>query len=318
MNEIENIRKIEREFLGDLDSKGKSFNTIKNYRTDLECFNEFLIKKQQNLGLSDFNLTKVMEYSHYLDNKYTSDNSRRRRVQALRLFFDYLVKKNFVGENPIRKIPVSPKFLDIPKPTSYGDLIKLVSHLRAMCTNDKEDNLEKLLALRNLLIVCLIYGAGLKVSEISELTRAQILSDKDGYRVLIQHPKRDSYSVPLPSFFQEYYNNYNRIIEKLDSNLATEKFFFNANAYRILAEGISARGVELIFKELRKKCEIQLTPKSLRQSCIFRWLNQKVSPTTIKEWMGVTPGYSLKAYTDLLNQHPIEYAFDDIPSSLLQ
>ena len=75
------------------------------------------------------------------------------------------------------------------------------------------------------------------------------------------------------------------------------KLLFNANKHRILSGGLSARGIEITFEEFRKKTKIEITAKSLRQSCIYKWLNKKVPETTIKEWLGLAPSYSLRPYT---------------------
>ena len=38
---------LQQEFLSELELKGRSKNTLKNYRTDLECFNQYLLKEQK-------------------------------------------------------------------------------------------------------------------------------------------------------------------------------------------------------------------------------------------------------------------------------
>ena len=78
-----NLIEKQQEFLKLLETQGKSFNTVKNYKADLRCFNVFLTDKQQNLKIRAFTAGQVQEYSQYLDKKYDSPNSVRRRVQAL-------------------------------------------------------------------------------------------------------------------------------------------------------------------------------------------------------------------------------------------
>ncbi len=307
MPEIENIRDVQRNFLNKLQDQGKSFNTIKNYRTDLECFNQFLFARQKGEHLRDFNQEKVKEYTRFIDNKYNSDNSKRRRVQALRLFFDFLVQKGYFSENPIRKIPVSPKVLEAPNPTPLLDVVKLHRYLTEQVQGNQ--GLSKLTALRNLFVFHLIYGAALKVSDIAKLKLSSIIESGNDYRVLVTHPKRDSYTIPLFESFDSFYKQYKAELEKYSDQIQFENLLFNANPYRILSGGLSPRGIELSFKEIREKLNIHLTPKSLRQSCIFRWLGEDVSHITIKEWMGVTPGYSLNPYLKCLQDHPQDFHF---------
>ena len=295
---------LQQDFFQSLRSKGRSQNTLKNYKTDLDCFNSYLLEKQKNLSIKDFDLSRVKLYGDYLQTKYSSDNSRRRRVQTLRIFFDYLVEKLYFSSNPVRSLPTSPKFLDKPRPTTFIDLKTLWQCL--MEESHGEDAIASLIAKRNSMLVLFIYGAGLKVSDLHTLKEKDILFADDGSaRVMVNHPKRDPYTIPLPEIFSDVYMSYKRSLEeqKSRSQLAFDDVLFNANAFRIIAGGLSPRGIEMIFEEYRKRLIVEVTAKSLRQACIFRWLQGDNSDTTIKEWMGVAPSYSLKLYKQYANEN---------------
>ena len=311
-----NLLDKQQEFLKALEHQGKSFNTVKNYKADLQCFNGFLLAKQEHLKLKAFTTTQVQEYSLYLDQKYDSSNSVRRRVQALRLFFDFLLAQNLFPENPLKKIAVSPKVLDNPEPTPFPEVIKI---LRLLKKRVKEsEGLAQLVSARNLIIFHLIYGGGLKVSDIAKLEFGSILKDQKFFRVMVEHPKRDPYSIPLPAifnndflFYRELYKNHLK-----QEDLEISELLFNANPYRILSGGLSPRGTELFFEELRRQIKTDITAKSLRQSCIFKWLNMSINHATIKEWLGVTPSYSLELYLEELKKRPSELVFNDLEAEL--
>ena len=108
MNKL-NLIEHQTLFLENLENTGKSFNTLKNYKTDLNIFNQFLIQKGRKLSLGEITHTEVEEYSYFLEKKYNSPNSIRRRVQALRIFFDYLISKEIFDKNPIKTIISKPK-----------------------------------------------------------------------------------------------------------------------------------------------------------------------------------------------------------------
>ncbi|MCO4793513.1 MAG: site-specific integrase [Bacteriovoracaceae bacterium] len=299
---------LQTQFFTELKKAGRSPNTLKNYKTDLDCFNQYLKDVQKNLDIKDFSIPQVQQYGNYLENRYNSDNSRRRRVQALRMFFDFLVEENIFPNNPVRKIPTSPKFLDIPRPTPFVDVKTLWEYL--LDESNTKNKVNRLLALRNQLSLLFIFGAGLKVSDMAKLKSARIFIDKkEGARVMVDHPKRDAYTIPLPQVFEEVYQTYLDELApmKKSSNIEFDEVLFNANPYRILSGGLSPRGLEIIFEDFRKKLSIKLTPKSLRQACIFKWLQQGHSDNLIKEWMGVAPSYSMKLYKDHLENN----AYDD-------
>jgi site-specific recombinase XerD len=307
-----NLIDKQQEFLKLLQHQGKSFNTVKNYKADLQCFNGFLIDKQQHLKVKTFTTTQVQEYSQYLDKKYDSSNSVRRRVQALRLFFDFLMEQNLFPENPLKKMAVSPKVLDNPEPAPFSDVIKTYKILKRRVKDS--EGLTQIVHMRNVIIFHLIYGGGLKVSDMAKLHFSSVLKGPKGYRVMVEHPKRDPYSIPLPSIFQKDFHDYKTAYLQFikDHDLEIEELLFNANPYKMLSGGLSPRGTELFFEDLRKETKTDMTAKSLRQSCIFKWLNMNIAHATMKEWLGVTPSYSLDLYLEELKKDPSGKVFKDL------
>ena len=138
---------LQQEFYSNLRTQGKSQNTLKNYKTDLDCFNHYLNTEYSSIEVKNFDQALVTNYGQYLEKKYTSDNSRRRRVQALRIFFDFLLSKGLVSSNPVRKLPTSPKFLDIPRPTPFIDVKTLWTFL--VEESHSQDSIQQLLSKRN-------------------------------------------------------------------------------------------------------------------------------------------------------------------------
>jgi len=303
-----NLLDLQIHFFNDLRAKGRSGNTLKNYKTDLECFNQYLKKTTMHLNIDGFTISHIEEYDKFLQKKYSSDNSKRRRVQALRIFFDFLVSQGHFGSNPVRKLPTSPKFLDIPRPTPFIDVKTLWEHL--LEESQTGNKMNRLLSLRNQVVMLFIFGGGLKVSDITRLKMEDIFLG-EGPRVLVKPEKRDPYSVPLPAVFSTAFEVYKNVLEqeKKIAGLDFENVLFNANPYQILSGGLSPRGLEIVFEELRKKLLLTLTPKSLRQACIFKWLQKKLDESLIKEWMGVAPSYSLKLYRDHLSSHSFDDSF---------
>lgn len=307
-----NLLDKQDDFLRLLEKQGKSFNTVKNYKADLNCFNSFLIEKQKHLKIRSFTNIQVQEYSYFLDQKYGSSNSVRRRVQALRLFFDYLIQQNLFSENPLKKLAVSPKVLDLPEPTPFPEVLKTYKLLKQRVKDS--EGLQNLVNARNVIIFHLIYGAGLKVSDLAKLNFGGIIKDKSNFRVLVEHPKRDPYTVPLPPIFNKDYLFYKNLFQNYSTlnGFDFEELLFNANPYKILSGGLSPRGTELFFEEIRRELKNDMTAKSLRQSCIFKWLNQNTSHSTIKEWLGVMPSYSLELYTNEIEKDPSGKVFVDL------
>ena len=310
MEKLDLVRE-QNSFIQELESKGKSFNTLKNYRTDLNIFNQYLGQNKHPLVVNEITIEQVKDYSRYLGEKYNSPNSIRRRVQALRIFFDYLIENGLYDHNPIKKALVSPKVVDPPRPLEFKNAIRLFAYLEQKITDS--DGLERLIHMRNKILFYLIYGAGLKVSDVETLSQNSIFPGNPA-RVLVAPPKRDPYTISLPQTFMPYYIAYQEALEfqKQKDQIDFNNLLFNANPYKILKGGLSARGIEVIFKDFSKKLGFDVTAKTLRQSCIFKWMGQGKLDSQIKEWMGVQPAYSLRPYRELLEQEPHKYAYQEL------
>lgn len=309
------IKDLEESFLNKLHTDGKTFNTIKNYKADLTVFNDFLrqplIQKKVH-SMVDVKENFIKDYDDYLAKKYTSVNSKRRKIQTLRIFFDYLCLIKKVLHNPAKGLTGQPKFLDIPRPVKFEDVKKLWWHLKSKENNDLSF-IEEINNKRNQIIILLIYGCALKVSNLARLKFSHINAKRE--RVLIEELKRDPYTIPLPKAFNDYFLDYKDLLKKAKRRykITFDDLLFNSNQYQILSGGLSPRGIEHIFTELRLELKIPLTPRELRQACIFKWLRFEQNESLIKEWLGVAPSYSLALYHKLLPEHPYDDEFLGLP-----
>jgi len=286
------LLKTQTQFLKDLENAGKSANTLKNYRADLQAFNKFLQERKRPMMLKSFPTAQAHEYQGHLEATYGSPNSIRRRVQALRLYFDFLVSRHGFPDNPIKQMAVAPKVLDRPAPVPFKELVKLKNRWEEKVRATK--GLESLSALRNLMVLVLIYEGGLKVSDLARLEISDMLNDKKGLRALVRPPRRDPYTIPLGPAARALWPVYRTALETAWPGKEGAKFvLFNANPHRILAGSLSPRGTELVFEEVRRTLKIEITARNLRQACVFRWMCLQTPASQIKEWLGVAPDYDM-------------------------
>ena len=175
----------------------------------------------------------------------------------------------------------------------------------------RETPMEELLGVRNQIIFLLIYSSALKVSDLTGLRSSHIDHSLGKPRVMVTPLRRDPYSVPIHPVFCQVYDRYQQLLAlgKARARLEFSNLLFNANPFSILRGGLSVRGLELIFADMGRRLDLQVTPKLLRQAAIFRWLGEKHSDGLLKEWLGVAPSYSLKLYRHHLNRHYYDDSF---------
>ena len=131
-----------------------SINTVEAYRRDLSDFLEFCTEKYGYRELADIKRNHINSYILKLREDDYTPRSVVRKIASLRGFFKWLCANEFVNSNPALTIeqPKLPKRL--PKVMTVEEVTKILNA-----------DLNKTQAL----IVELLYGCGLRVSELVNL-----------------------------------------------------------------------------------------------------------------------------------------------------
>ncbi|MBC2778201.1 tyrosine recombinase [Parasphingopyxis marina] len=91
-----------------------------------------------------------------------------RKAAALRRFFGFLAEEGLRADDPSPALPRPPAGRPLPKTLSHADIERMFETL------DREAALEKPLAIRLLALVELLYGSGMRASELVSLSRETI------------------------------------------------------------------------------------------------------------------------------------------------
>jgi integrase/recombinase XerD len=143
--------------------KGLSEKTIAAYSADLMRFGLFLEKKNTTT-VSDIDTGLVLTYLIHLRQRGLSARSRARHLVSLRGFFKYLTNEKTIQKNPVQHVDLPKTGLHLPDVLTVTDVEALI---------DAPDRI-KPEGLRDAAMLELLYGAGLRVSELIRLTMTGI------------------------------------------------------------------------------------------------------------------------------------------------
>lgn len=138
--------------------RGAAANTLAAYRRDLSDFGGFTARRgraAENASTED-----VRAYVASLDGAGLSPRTAARRLSALRQFFRFLYTEGMRGDDPCAAVDSPRQGRSLPKILAESDLDALIAAARA------QDGPE---GLRLVAFVELLYGAGLRVSELVSL-----------------------------------------------------------------------------------------------------------------------------------------------------
>ncbi|MDL2226284.1 site-specific tyrosine recombinase XerD [Deltaproteobacteria bacterium OttesenSCG-928-M10] len=159
-------------YLGHLSvERNLSPNTVMAYGRDLSAFMDWL-RRQGVLSWGQVDRGRLMAYMLELSESL-SPRSRARTLSAIRAFYKFLEDEKLTDHNPAHNFetPRLPKAL--PKALGPEDMARLVS----------APETDSPLGLRNRCMFELMYSSGLRVSELLDLTLAQVNVEESFLRV---------------------------------------------------------------------------------------------------------------------------------------
>lgn len=199
MNELEQHT---QKFIKYCNNRRLSADTVKAYGLDLKGFAEFLSLLDPPIEASS-EVTKqtLQEYVIYLNESFAVKTVRR-RVAALRSFFNYLESDEIIQNNPFDKFHLNmkepfriPKTLTLDEvgrilEAAYGESPTLSPALAGLYTGRKKPenlklnpNSREFVWMRDVTILELLFAGGLRVSELCKLEFGDISPDHTAIRI---------------------------------------------------------------------------------------------------------------------------------------
>src|ERR687890_62839 len=173
------MEKLIEQFLEHLRyERNVSAHTLRNYASDLEQFIDFLAPLDQATGkrntpdICEIDHLTIREWMGSLHAAQKTKASIARKLAALRTFFQFLVREGVVELNPAKLVSTPRLEKKLPVHLSVEDAIRFIE------TPDTETDLGR----RDRAILELLYGTGVRVSELVKLD----LSDVDFKEKLIR------------------------------------------------------------------------------------------------------------------------------------
>jgi len=141
--------------------KGLSDSSLSSYRRDLDGFARWLQLPSGLLAVSESDVGRYL--AHRLQSKISA-RSTARFLSCVRGFYAYQLRENAMQENPVALIESPKQGRPLPKSLSEGDVIRLLA----------APNVAEAIGLRDRTMLEVLYACGLRVSELTGLTLAQV------------------------------------------------------------------------------------------------------------------------------------------------
>ena len=266
--------------------KNASENTIEAYVSDLQKLQDFAEQNLMNITPITISYEHLQEFLYQVSKINYSERTQARWISSIKGFFSFLLEDELREDNPSALLETPKLGFYLPDTLSLEEIEKLIS-----ATEENTD-----LAKRNRCMIEVLYGCGLRVSELTELQISNI-NFKENY-LKIQGKGDKVRFVPLADYTADFIKNYiNNIRSKQKINPKhSDILFLNSRGAQI-----SRQMVFLIIKEIVRKADIQknISPHTFRHSFATHLLQNGADLRFIQEMLGHSSITTTEIYTHL-------------------
>ena len=263
--------------------KKLSNETIKNYEYDLNKFIDYLKEK----NISSFKSVKSKDIENYLKEiNNMNPRSISRNITSINNMFIFLLKEKKIENNPC-------EFIDRPK------LSKKLPNTLSLeeVTNILDIPLKTKFDYRNKAMLEILYGSGLRISELISLT----LRDVDFENAIIRCMGKGSKEriVPINDYEMYFLKEYLDRRELFLINGNNDYLFLNNHGKQMTRQGF--------FKNLKKLLQEKgidknVTPHTLRHSFATHLLSGGADLRSIQMLLGHSDISTTKIYTHIAKE----------------
>jgi integrase/recombinase XerC len=282
--------------------RNASEHTLRNYRIDLGQFHEHLAPADPETGARrEFDIRQIdhitiREWLASLHAANKQKSSIARKLAALRTFFQFLLREGVVQSNPAKLVSTPRLEKKLPTHLTVEDAVRFIE------TPDTGTDLGK----RDRAILEMLYGTGVRVSELTKLNLRDV--DFRNKMVRVKGKRRKERIVPFGEPALHALVDYLQVRARfLDNAPATERdeqaLFLNYQGTRITTRSVG----RMVDKYITECAGIHnISPHSLRHSFATHLLDNGADLRHIQELLGHARLSTTQIYTHVSMEKLIE------------
>jgi integrase/recombinase XerC len=275
-------------FLDELRRQNASEHTVRNYASDLDHFLAyFTIPGKPKPSVEEIDALAIREWLGHLYDQRLTAVSMRRKLAAVRSFFKFLLREGFVDKNVARMVrtPKAPQTL--PAVMTAEQTNALVDGVPPAA-----DKFDRPYPARDLAIFELLYGCGLRISELVGLNLDDFDFNERWIRVRGKGKKERQ--VPYTGKATAALERYLTLRQPDSAN--GQALFLNHRGSRLTDRG--ARGIVKFYARMITG-DSSIHPHSLRHAYATHLLSDGADLRAIQELLGHARLSTTQKYTQV-------------------
>ena len=270
--------------------KNFSAHTVKAYKSDVVSFFIWC-----NYTSPDkITPAKLKEYLYFIQKFNYKKTTIARKIAALRTFFNYLHKTQYITLNPAEGLSAPKKPKSLPKFLTDEEMLNLLDNV----------NINTPAGLRNKAILELLWATGMRVSELSGLNFEDLNLAENEIKVFGKGAKERIVLISerAKKYLTQYIDISRPLIMKDTDKPTTEKspVFVNKTGYRLQNKSIQNAITDTVDKIQLPK---HVTPHVFRHSFATRMIENGADLRVVQELLGHASISNTQIYTHISLQH---------------
>ncbi|HUI29458.1 MAG TPA: tyrosine-type recombinase/integrase [Candidatus Acidoferrales bacterium] len=264
--------------------KGASEKTLSTYEQSLREFDNFLCEYS---GGADPSINSLLEESVRgflveLDKRHNNRRTVRKKLSSIRSFAKYLVKFEYV-ERDFTGFISTPK---AAKPIPVYIEEEGIRNLLGATPKSAKD-------FRDIAMIELLYGTGMRVSELCNLDEKDI--DFDSRLVTVLGKRRKQRVIPVIDRAIDAVRNYLKVRDET-SGRKVSNLFVSSNGKRMLPASV----YRIVARRIREVSDVERRgPHTLRHSFATHLLNHGADLEAVRQLLGHESLSTTQVYTHL-------------------
>lgn len=267
------------------DERNYSEHTVSSYIRDIRQFREYM-DQQEVKNYVDITTTIARYYVSFLNEKGYVQKSVARKISSLRGFYQFLLTEGEIDNNVFSEIESIKIPKSLPKFIYQNEMDRLFSSI------DRDSKLGK----RDYCLLELMYGTGIRVSELSNIKTSDI--DFYNHQLLVMGKGRKERYVPLHSNLIEALEDYllNSRIKLQANNKGTPSNHLFLN---FKGSALTPRGVRDILDRMVENAGelFAISPHMIRHSFATHLLDHGADLRSVQELLGHVNLSTTQIYT---------------------
>lgn len=267
-----------------------SDNTLNAYCHDIELFRQHLEDNGNSLSITDITHNNIEDFLAKLYDLGISSSSQARILSGLKSFYRYLLQEKICEEDPTLLVGFPSIGRHIPEVLSYEEIVKMLEVI----------DLSQQFGHRNKAIIEVMYGCGLRVSEVISLNISDIYVKDEFVRIIGKGDKERL--VPIGKKTLKELMLYTRG-ERLHQDIKpkfSDKVFISARG-----ASLTRQSVFLLVKSLAEKAGVKKTisPHTLRHSFATHLLEGGADLRAVQQMLGHSSISTTEIYTHVSDEY---------------